>query len=310
MVRAVGLAVTALLLGSCGDTGSADRPVPTATRSVPSPTATLPEPTRSPDREETTASAEPTRTRSPERGETTSPPERSEPPSPTQPESTRSSETQAAPSPTQAAPPSPARSSVPQAAPSPTQPAQEPTSAESSERAQTTAPTQAASPTGPPSTISPSVEPTSAESDGTPAWLWVLGLIVLALAVGIPLLVRASHRRDWRADLAAAEEEVAWFARVLIPELRQQPSPAAAAGAWNIAEGRVAAVEDRLTALEPAAPDESAQQRAITLRDAVRAARGEIRDLLASGRPDTFSQELGAVAWRLEQVLGVPDPLA
>ncbi|MGW1344562.1 hypothetical protein ACWCOV_26210 [Kribbella sp. NPDC002412] len=133
---------------------------------------------------------------------------------------------------------------------------------------------------------------------------------MLALAVGIPLLVRASHRRDWRADLASAEEEVEWFARVLIPELRQQPSPAEAAGGWNVAEGRVAAVEDRLTALEPAAPDDSAQQRALTLRDAVRAARADIRTLLEAGRPDTIGQDLDAVAAQLEQALGVTDPLA
>lgn len=314
MVRAVGLAVTALLLGSCGDTGSADRPAPTSTRSVPSPTATLPEPTRSPEREETatpeatrtrspereetTATSEPPRTRSPEREETTS-----EPPSPTQPESTRTSVPQAAPSPTQPAPP-PSRT---EAAPSPTQPAQEPTS----DPAQTAAPTQAATPAGPPPTSSPSVQPTSAEADGAPTWLWwTLGALVVALAVAIPLLVRASHRRDWRADLASAEDEVAWFARVLIPELRSQPSPAEAAGGWNIAESRVAALEDRLTALEPMAPDESAQQRALSLRDAVRAARADIRRLLESGRPDTIGQDLDAVAAQLEQVLGVPDPLA
>jgi hypothetical protein len=137
---------------------------------------------------------------------------------------------------------------------------------------------------------------------------WLLGAIVLALAVGIPLLVRASHRRDWRADLAFAEDEVAWFARVLIPELRGQRSLAEAAGGWNIAETRVAAVEDRLTALEPTAPDEAAQLRAVDLRDAVRAARGQIRDLLESGRPDTMAQGFDAVAAQLEQVLASTSP--
>ncbi|MFI6673216.1 hypothetical protein [Kribbella sp. NPDC050470] len=321
MVRAAGLAVAVLLLGSCGDTGSADRPAPTSTRSVASPTATLPDPTRSPDREET-ATAEPTRTRSPEREETTATsepereettttsepertrsPEREETTATSEPESPRSSVPQAAPSPTQPAPP-PSRT---EAAPSPTQPAQEPTS----DPEQTIAPTEAETPAGPPPTSSPSVQPTSAEADGTPTWLWwTLGAILVALAVGIPLLVRASHRRDWRADLASAEEEVAWFARVLIPELRSQPSPEEAAGGWNITESRITALEDRLTALEPTAPDESAQQRALALRDAVRAARADIRRLLESGSPDTIGQDLDAVAAQLEQVLGVPDPLA
>ncbi|MFG1816328.1 hypothetical protein ACGFIF_21410 [Kribbella sp. NPDC049174] len=153
------------------------------------------------------------------------------------------------------------------------------------------------------------MQPTSAESDGAPTWLWwVLGAALLALAIGIPLLVRASHRREWRADLASAEDEVAWFARVLIPELRGQASPAEASGGWNIAESRVAAVEDRLTALEPSAPDDAAQLRAVSLRDAVRAARSSIRETLESGRPDTMAQDLDAVAAQLEQVLGPPAP--
>ena len=52
------------------------------------------------------------------------------------------------------------------------------------------------------------------------------------------------------ADLAAAEDEVAWFARVLIPELRQSGSAEQVAGGWAVGSSRVSAVEDRLTALE------------------------------------------------------------
>ncbi len=102
---------------------------------------------------------------------------------------------------------------------------------------------------------------------------------------------------------------MAWFARVLIPELRRMSTLAEVAGGWNIAESRVAAVEDRLTALEPLAPDEAGQLQAVSLRDAVRAARGQMHDLLESGRPETMGQDLDAVAARLEQVLGVANPL-
>ena len=102
---------------------------------------------------------------------------------------------------------------------------------------------------------------------------------------------------------------MAWFARGLIPRLRQLGSLAEVAGGWNLAESRVAAVEDRLTALEPSAPDEVAQARALDLRDAVRAARGQIEALLDAGRQETMTQDLDAVAAQLEQVLGAPVPL-
>ncbi|MEU4289793.1 hypothetical protein AB0E63_16335 [Kribbella sp. NPDC026596] len=132
--------------------------------------------------------------------------------------------------------------------------------------------------------------------------------IVLALAVGVPLLVRARRRRTWRDNLASAEDEVAWFARVLIPQLRQQTSPAEAAGGWNVAESRVIAAEDSLTALESSAPDEATATRARTLRDAVRTARADIQNLLASSTPATMPQNLDAVATQLEQTLAPPPP--
>jgi hypothetical protein len=133
---------------------------------------------------------------------------------------------------------------------------------------------------------------------------WVLAATALAVAVAVPLLLRARRRRAWRADLASAEEEVTWFARVLIPELRQMPSLAEAAGGWNVAASRVVAVEDRLTALETSAPDDAARTRTRTLRDALRTARVHMQQLLESGSPDAMSRDLDAVAAELEAVLG------
>jgi outer membrane biosynthesis protein TonB len=308
MLRAVGLAVVALLLVSCSETGGVERPSASSTRtpsSLPSLTASLPNPTRSPERSEsepaTETAPEPGPTRSPQRGESTSPTE-------TAPEPTRSSETAAPPPPTQPAPET-TRSSQVVAAPSPTQPETEPTRTESSAPEEPTSPTETESTAAPSPTTSPSVQPTSTESNG-PTWLrWLLVALVVALAVAIPLLVRASHRREWRDALASAEDEVAWFARGLIPQLRQMGSLAEVAGGWNLAEGRVAALEDKLTALEPTAPDDVARARALDLRDAVRAARGQIRALLQAGRQETRTQDLDAVAARLEQVLGAGTPL-
>ena len=292
MMRAVGLAVAVLLLTSCADNGSTERPSPGSTRtptsSLPSPTATIPEVTRTPERGQTSSTASEA-TRSPERGEQSSPTE-------TAPEPTRSSQAEAAASPTQR-----------------TQPTQtEPTRTESSTPEEPTSPTETRSTAAPAPTTSASatVQPTSAESDGAPTWLWwLLAALVVALAVAIPLLVRASHRREWRDELASAEDEVAWFARGLIPQLRQLGSLAEVAGAWNLAESRVAAVEDRLTALAPSAPDEVARDRALDLRDAVRAARGQIQTLLQTGRQETMTQDLDAVAAHLDQVLRAGTPL-
>jgi hypothetical protein len=111
------------------------------------------------------------------------------------------------------------------------------------------------------------------------------------------------------ADLAAAEEEVAWFARVLIPELRQPGSAEQVAGGWAVGSSRVSAVEDRLTALEASAPDDAGRTRARTLRDAVRGSRARMQELVGSGASDTLPQDLDAVATELEAALGAANPM-
>jgi hypothetical protein len=110
------------------------------------------------------------------------------------------------------------------------------------------------------------------------------------------------------ADLAAAEDEVAWFARVLIPELRQPGSAEQVAGGWAVGSSRVSAVEDRLTALEASAPDDAGRTRARTLRDAVRASRTRMQELVGSGAIDTLPQDLDAVATELETALAAAKP--
>jgi len=137
----------------------------------------------------------------------------------------------------------------------------------------------------------------------------VLAAIGLAVVVAVPLVVRARRHRAWRADLASAEDEVAWFARVLVAELRQMGSLAEAAGGWNVAANRVVAVEDRLTGLEASAPGEADRTRTRALRDAVRTARGDVEELLGSGSPDTMSQHLDAIAAALEAALASRNPL-
>ena len=305
-MRAAGLALVVLLLGSCEEPGSGDRPTTTPSRlqsALPSSTATLPSATRSLGRDETrspsaTAQPEPSPTRSPARPDTPSPT-----PTATQPSPTQSPAPPDAPSTTPTGPePSPTRSRVRDETASPTTTAPEPSPTQSETSPETASPSPAPAPSP---TTSPAVQPTSAESSGAPSWLWwVLAATALAVAVAVPLLVRARRRRAWRADLASAEEEVAWFARGLIPELRQMASLAEVAGGWNVAASRVVAAEDRLTALETSAPDDAARTRTRALRDALRTARVHMQQLLESGSPDTISRDLDAVAAELEAVLG------
>lgn len=284
VMRLVVLAVAVLVLGSCGGGDSVGTPTVAPSRSAgerPEGTASVPSPTRSAGRAETTApSPEDTETtRTPARPETTAPSSEDTQPNPTR-TVTRTETTAPPPAPTQ-----------------------------TETRTETLAPTQsqAASPTSPPT--SPAIAPTSSETSGTQSWLWwVLIAFLVALAVAIPLLVRSRHHAAWRDDLASAEEEVAWFARSLIPELRRTGSVEAAAGGWAIAASRVTAAEDRLTVLEASAPDESAQARAAALRDAVRSGRVRMEALRESSSTETMSQDLDTVAADLEAALTPPVP--
>jgi hypothetical protein len=146
-----------------------------------------------------------------------------------------------------------------------------------------------------------------AADEDVPSWVWwLVGVLAVGTAAGLPLVARARRRGRWRRELAAAESEIAWFARVLLPGLRQVGSLEQVAGGWSVGEGRVAAAEDRLTALEPAAPTDADRERARSLRDAVRLARGRVQQLTTPGRHDTWASDLDAIIADLEAVLGPP----
>ena len=119
----------------------------------------------------------------------------------------------------------------------------------------------------------------------------------------VPLLLRARRRKVWEEDLAAAEREIAWLARLLVPELRRAASPDQAVGAWSVEASRVSALEDRLTELAATARDDAGRSRALGLRDAVRTAGGQLNVLVRAGRFDTFAYDLDAVAAELEAAL-------
>jgi hypothetical protein len=104
-----------------------------------------------------------------------------------------------------------------------------------------------------------------------------------------------------------AEQDVAWFARVLVPELSQSGSIDQVEGGWTVEATRIAAVEDRLTVLEASAPDDTTRTETRTLRDAVRASRERVEELLQSGNPEAISPTLNEVAAQLEAALGSLD---
>ena len=138
-----------------------------------------------------------------------------------------------------------------------------------------------------------------------PSWAWWLLAALLLAAVALPLLLRSRRRARWQADLQTAEEEVAWFARTLLPDLRAVRSAEAIGGGWRVSEKQVAATEDQLTAMAASAPDAQSSDRASTLRDGVRDARTRIWTLIASGTPDA-APELDAVIADLEAALAPP----
>jgi hypothetical protein len=142
-------------------------------------------------------------------------------------------------------------------------------------------------------------------------WWLLAAIVVTALAIGIPLLVRSRRRAAWQRGVSAAEAELVWFARELLPELRESGSPERAAGAWAVSAPRVTAAEDQLTALASDAPDEAAAGRAATLRDATRTARQRVDEIVRAGAPASMSGDLDDVQLELERVLppaAPPDP--
>jgi hypothetical protein len=191
-------------------------------------------------------------------------------------------------------------------------PSEQPTVTESAgprpTRTATETATQTATPTEAPSeTATPGpAAGTPEDSSGLPGWFWwLLAVLLVSGAVALPLVLRSRRRAAWHVKLAAAEDEVAWFARTLLPELRAARTSEGIGGGWRVSEERVADTEDRLTTLVASAPDPQAADRAVTLRDGVRAARNRIRELVGFRAPDATA-DVDAVIVDIEAVLAPP----
>jgi hypothetical protein len=282
MVRLAALLLVAVALTACGEDGEGLLPTPTRTPTI--------SPTRS-------ITATPTRT-----------------PRPTE-TPTESASEPATPSESPSEPPS--EPAEPTEAPTEPTDSPQPTTPEPTETVTVTeTPTEEPSPTEP---VTPTETPTPSETpdaedaetgdgdDPAPAWVWwLLGAVLLAAALGIPLWLWVKRRRQWRDDLAAQEAELAWLARTHLPDLRQKSAtPERASTAWDVAgDGRAGAAEDHLTQLEASAPDDATAARSRALRDGVRAARLRLSGLEAATTPETVTAILDAAIADLEAALG------
>jgi len=197
--------------------------------------------------------------------------------------------------------------SLPTTIPSATRtPIRSETPASTSRPTLTSGPTAAPEPTQtePPAAVQSSEPGSASDTTSVPSWVWwLLAAAVIAAAVTIPLVARARRRNRWAADFAAMRAEAAWFARVLLPELRAAGSAEHVAGGWAVGASRIASLEDGLVALEATAPDDARQLRARSLRDAVRTAREHMQRLVIAGAHADVTRELDTIAARLEEAL-------
>lgn len=160
-------------------------------------------------------------------------------------------------------------------------------------------------PATPAATQTQAVVATSSSTTSTPAWLWwLIGAVVLAIAATVAFLLRRrGRRRAWVEQLSAAAAELTWFSRELIPQLGQAASIQQMLGGWQISAGRVIALEDRLTALEAEAADESRRSQARALRGGVRGARTHLDALTTARDMSGAMNHLQAAAAELEATL-------
>ena len=125
----------------------------------------------------------------------------------------------------------------------------------------------------------------------------------------VAVAVVRARRRRWRERLEAAETEVGWLARELLPQLRDTGSLERVAGGWQVGLPRVTALEDELTVLESSTKKVEDAARARTLRDAVRSAHARVDSLVAGGGQDIWALDLDEIVALLESAL-TPVPQA
>jgi len=140
-------------------------------------------------------------------------------------------------------------------------------------------------------------------------WWWLVGVLVVGGGLATFLLVRRARGvRAWEEQLSGALDEVGWFARDLVPQLRRTGSPEGVVAGWSVGAPRVTALEDRLSELASTAPGDERRVRATTVRDAVREAREQMTTLVAEGARDWPAGLDAAQAPLLATLVPPPEP--
>ena len=179
--------------------------------------------------------------------------------------------------------------------------------ATSAEAPRTSAAGPSSQPVAPSSSAESSSTSSSSGEDTSSGWWWLL-IPVLVVAAIVVLLVQRRKRRAWRDRLAAAEREVAWFARDLVPQLRGAGSAAGVAGGWSVAAPRVTSLDDQLSRLATTAPGDEDRARVIAVQTAVRTSRDRVAAVVAAGDANVqWSLDLDTAQAPLLAVLVPPD---
>jgi hypothetical protein len=152
--------------------------------------------------------------------------------------------------------------------------------------------------------VAPADDPPSSEAETVAGWWWLLAAFVVAVAAGAMLYRRSRRRHAWAGDLGAAEAEVGWLARDLLPGLARSGSIEAASGAWAISRDRVNALEASLTELQTSAYDDVGELRARFLLDAVRRTGTRVDTGLRGGDDRAFATTLLEAVAELETATG------
>ncbi|WP_017932897.1 hypothetical protein [Nocardioides sp. Iso805N] len=142
------------------------------------------------------------------------------------------------------------------------------------------------------------------------AWVWALvaALGVVAVALIVLLLARSRRRRAWDSDFRAAQAEVAWTARTVLPQVQAAGDPDRIASAWRALQPQIATLGDQLTVLGSSTRNHADAARARVLRDALRAAGTTVENATGGPRGGPWPEDINAAIIILESALASDAP--
>jgi len=115
---------------------------------------------------------------------------------------------------------------------------------------------------------SDATEPVATETDGPPAWVWLLLLLLAIGLIGVIVWAarRSSRRKTWDAQMGSARTEADWALQSLLPAMLAAPSAVEFQQAWTGGRDRFLAVDRSLFELTETAPDDARRTNAGDLK--------------------------------------------